>query len=82
MGDIFGDIGEFVGSSIILGQDRFQWSRQVLVRPSNRPEESCFTQNITCILGHLMHGGLVDDEGLDYDELRQGPTNRSIRSVR
>ena len=27
--------------------------------------------------GHLMHGGLVDDEGLDYDELRHGPTGRS-----
>ena len=24
-----------------------------------------------------MHGGLVDDEGLDYDELRHGPTGRS-----
>ena len=29
-------------------------------------------------LGHLMHGGLVDDEGLDYDELRQGPMNRTV----
>ena len=35
-----------------------------LVRPKNNS-------------GHLMHGGLVDDEGLDYDELRHGPTGRS-----
>ena len=29
-----------------------------------------------------MHGGLVDDEGLDYDELRHGPTDRSESELR